>query len=334
VLYKDEKEAAGIQETRVKDITMKILVLGHLCIDTFTNRSNAHPGENDDSIRWGGIFFSLATMAHLAKDAEVFPIFGVGTKEYEPFLQRIERYQNVNPSGLYRLPGSTNHVYLEYTEGEKRVECSKSIATPIPFQRIEACLPADAILVNMISGFDITLDTLSTLRMLTQANQTIIHLDIHSLTLGIDEAFRRFHRPLETWRRWCYLADSVQMNEDEAKALPLEYLAEEDLAKQILSLGLRGLLITRGTRGVTAWRQEHKKMSRTDIPAVNIEGARDSTGCGDVFAAAFCYHLTNGQNVTAAARLANRIAAANVLYVGSDGIDTIAETLRSVGEGK
>jgi len=273
-------------------------------------------------------------MANLAESAEIFPIFGVGTKEYEPFLERVGRYQNVNPSGLYRLPGPTNHVYLEYTEGEKRIECSKSIAPPIPFQRIEASLPADVILVNMISGFDIALDTLSALRMVTQVNQTLIHLDIHSLTLGIDESFHRFYRPLETWRRWCYLADTVQMNEDEARALPLEYLAEEDLAKQILSLGLRGLLITRGARGVAAWRQEHKKMSRTDIPAISIEGAIDSTGCGDVFAAAFCYHFAKGQNVTAAARLASRIAAANAVYVGSDGIDTIADTLRLVGEGK
>jgi ribokinase len=124
------------------------------------------------------------------------------------------------------------------------------------------------------------------------------------------------------------------MNEEEAKALPLEYLAEEDLAKQILSLGLRGLLITRGARGVTAWKQEHKKISRTDIPAVRIDSARDATGCGDVFAAAFCYHFVKDQNVTAAARFASRVAAANVAYVGSDGIDTIAETLRQVGEEK
>jgi sugar/nucleoside kinase (ribokinase family) len=313
---------------------MKILILGHLCLDTFTNSGEARPGESDESIRWGGIFFSLATMANLADEAKIVPIFGVGTKEYERFLKRIERYENVDPSGIYRLPGPTNPVYLEYTAGEKRIECSKSIAPPIPHQRIEPYLPADLILVNMISGFDVTLETMSTLRMLSQTNQTLVHLDIHSLTLGIDEQFRRFHRPLETWRRWCYLADTVQMNEEEAKALPLEYLQEEDLAKQILSLGLRGLLITRGARGTTAWGQEHKKISRKDIPAVKVEHPSDSTGCGDVFASAFCYHFAQSHNVTAAAESANRIAAANVAYVGSDGIDSIGETVREVGERK
>lgn len=315
-------------------MTMKILVVGHLCIDTFANRGNARAGRPNDDIRWGGIFFSLAAMANVAQDAEIFPIFGIGTKEYEPFLKRIEHYENVNASGLYRLPGPTNHVYLEYTDEEKRIECSRSIAPSIPIQCVEPYLPADAILVNMVSGFDVTLDTLNRLRMLTQTNHTLIHLDVHSLTLGIDETFHRSHRPLEMWRRWCYLADTVQMNEEEAKALPLEHLQEEDLAKQILSLGLRALLITRGARGVTAWRQEHKKISRTDIPAVSIEAARDATGCGDVFAAAFCYHFVKDQNVTAAARFAGRVAAANVVYIGSDGIDSIPETLKRLGAGK
>ena len=313
---------------------MKILILGHLCIDTFTNRGEQKPDNSDENGRWGGIFFSLATMANLADEAKIFPIFGVGTKEYERFLKRLERYKNIDPSGIYRLPGSTNHVYLEYAAGEKRIECSKSIAPPIPHQRIEPYLPADLILVNMISGFDLTLETLTTLRMLTQTNQTLVHLDIHSLTLGIDGQFRRFHRPLETWRRWCYLADTVQMNEEEAKALPLEYLQEDDLAKQILSLGLRGLLITRGARGTTAWGQEHKKILRKDIPAVKVEHPSDSTGCGDVFAAAFCYNFAQSHNVTAAAESASRIAAANVAYVGSDGIDSIGETMREVGERK
>jgi sugar/nucleoside kinase (ribokinase family) len=186
----------------------------------------------------------------------------------------------------------------------------------------------------MVSGFDLTLETLSTLRMTTQPGHTLVHIDVHSLALGIDEQFRRFYRPVETWRRWCYLADTIQMNEDEAKALPLEYLAEEDLAKQILSLGLRGLLITRGARGVTAWEQEHKRISRKDFAAVKIEQASDPTGCGDVFAAAFCYHFTQSHDVTASAGFANRIAGANAGYVGSDGIDTIAETLKRIEEEK
>ena len=124
------------------------------------------------------------------------------------------------------------------------------------------------------------------------------------------------------------------MNEEEAKVLPLEYLQEEGLAKQILSLGLRGFVLTRGARGVTAWAQEHKKISRSDFPPVPVENKVDPTGGGDVFAAAFCYHIARSHDVPAAADFANRIAAMNVGYVGSDGIDTISETRKRVEEAR
>ncbi len=306
----------------------KILVMGHLCIDVFGEKVSPATGKTDGGIRWGGIFFSLATLANLAEDAIIVPVFGVGTKEYEPLLERIRRYSNVDPSGIFRLPGPTNTVHLIYQNDEQRVECSESIAPPITLQRIDPHLPADAILVNMISGFDLTLETLSSLRMATQSNETLLHLDIHSLTLGIDNENRRFRRPLETWRRWCYLANTVQMNEEEAKALPLEYLQEEDLAKQILSLGLRAYVLTRGANGVSVWSQNHKKISRTDLPAAPVDQRVDPTGCGDVFAAAFCYQLAHHHDAAAAAEFANQIAALNVAYTGSDGIDSISEARR------
>jgi sugar/nucleoside kinase (ribokinase family) len=311
---------------------MKFLVLGHICVDIFDQNLTPSAPIGDGEIRWGGIFFSLATLANLAEDATICPVFGVGEKEYAPLLERLRRYTNVDPSGIYRLAEPTNTVYLLYQDGEQRVECSRSIAPPIPLDRIEAFLPVDAVLVNMISGFDLTLDTLSELRVRTQTNGTLLHLDLHSLTLGIDEEFRRFRQPLETWRRWCYLADTVQMNEEEAKALPLEYLQEEDLVKQILSLGLHGCIITRGAHGATVWSQDHKRIMRTDLSPISVPQKIDSTGCGDVFAAAFCYHFAAHQKVALAAEYANHIAAMNVAYVGSDGIDTLAEARRHTGE--
>lgn len=304
---------------------MKFLVLGHLCVDVFGDQKGTRPADVGPDIRWGGIFFSLATLANLADDGLIYPVFGVGEKEYDLFLERLRRYPNVDPSGIYRLPGPTNQVTLFYQNSERRIECSKCIAPPIPLERIKPYLPVDAILVNMISGFDVELDTLSSLRMLTQGAGTYLHLDIHSLTLGIDSKQQRFPRPVETWRRWCYLADTVQMNEEEAKVLALEYLPEEDLVKQILSLGLRGCVITRASRGATAWAQDQKKISRQDIPPTQVQRVVDPTGCGDVFAAAFLYHCAKHQNVFAAAEFGNRIAAMNLTYKGSDEIDNLAQ---------
>ena len=313
---------------------MKFLVIGHLCVDVFGEEETPTTSGIGGSPHWGGIFFSLAALANLAEDALIFPVFGVGTSEYEPFLERLRRYPNVDPSGIFRLPGPTNRVLLLHQDTERRVECSRSIAPSIPLERIEPYLEADAILVNMISGFDLALETLTTLRMLTQQNRTVLHFDLHSLTLGVDEEDRRYPRPLDTWRRWCYLADTVQMNEEEAKGLTLEYLQEEDLAKQIFSLGVRGFLLTRGSSGVTAWAQLRKKISREDLLPVSVDPIIDPTGCGDVFAAAFCYDYAHHQDVHSAAGFANRIAACNVAYRGSEEIDTIAQIRRQVEEAR
>ncbi len=299
-------------------------------MDVFANREAAKKNDAMGGKRWGGIFFSLATLANLAEDALIYPVFGVAERVYEPFLERMRRYPNVDTSGIYQMPGPANEVFLLYEGTDRRVECSKHIAPPIPFEKIQSYLGVDAILVNMISGFDITLETLTAIRMHTQENNALLHLDLHSLTLGIDEENRRFHRPLETWRRWCYHADTVQMNEEEAKVLPLEYLQEEDLIKQILSLGLRGIVFTRGERGATAWKQDHKNISRHDFPAFPVKNIVDPTGCGDVFAAAFCYHLGSHRDPATAAEFANRVAAINVGHVGSDGIDLISQMRKGV----
>ena len=74
----------------------------------------------------------------------------------------------------------------------------------------------------------------------------------------------------------------------------------------------------------SAWAQQQKKIRRQDIPAVTVEQMVDPTGCGDVFAAAFCYHFAHHRDVVTAADFANRIAAINVTYTGSERIDTIS----------
>jgi len=88
--------------------------------------------------------------------------------------------------------------------------------------------------------------------------------------------------------------------------------------------------VTRGSRGVTGWAQDHKKIQRIDIPPVEMERIVDPTGCGDVFAAAFFYHFSRHHQVAAAAKFANRIAAFNATYIGSDGIDAISQARKEI----
>ena len=89
-----------------------------------------------------------------------------------------------------------------------------------------------------------------------------IHFDFHSLTLGTDQEFKRFRRPLTDWRRWCFMLNSIQMSEEEALGLSAERYDEKTLINHLMPLMVETLLITRSERGVTVIVQDiHKKLT-------------------------------------------------------------------------
>ncbi len=308
---------------------MKITVIGHICLDVIS-----HP-DGSETQSPGGIYFSVATLANLLSPADsVVPVFGVGRNEYDDIIRLLERYPNVDTSAIYRMNAPTNQVHLIYKDSKERIECSKHIAEPIPIKKIRPHLDADIVLVNMISGLDITLETLDEIRMEVRDAKTPIYMDIHSLTLGIREDYTRFHRPVEAWRRWLFMIHAAQMNEEESRVLGAGQYDEDGLAKQVLALNTKALIITRGEQGCTAYVDSHKHIQRHDCPGVPVTNAVDPTGCGDVFAAAYCVHYGRTRDVVASISFANSIAARKASLAGSSAIDTIASFADAAEHGR
>ncbi|TAK57900.1 MAG: carbohydrate kinase family protein [Bacteroidetes bacterium] len=299
---------------------MNITVIGHLCLDVI------HHHDGTETQSYGGIFFSVATLASVLgeKDA-VLPVFGVGDKEYDEFVERLKQYPNVDTSGIYKFSGPTNQVHLYYRDGAERIECSKHISDPIPWKKIKPRLNTDMVLLNMISGFDVTLETLDEIRLAIRDERIPFYMDVHSLSLGIKEDFTRFRRPLEAWRRWLFMLHGVQMNEQEAAGLTTESFEEITLAKQILALNTKVLVLTRGEQGYSAFIDDRKHILKAEEAGVDAGLARDSTGCGDVFAAAYCAKYVHSKNIQESLEFANRVAAAKARYPGSVEIDRLNE---------
>jgi len=301
---------------------MNITVIGHLCLD------NVHlPGEQMPRQSYGGIAFSIATLANLTGPNDtITPVLGVGQRDHSQFLEWLSHYPQVSQKGVFVLPGPTNEVHLFY-DGSKsgRIECSKHISPPIPFEAIKPFLQCDGILINMISGFDITLETLDRIRMEVRDKGIPVHFDFHALTLGIDKEYKRFRRPLSDWRRWCFMLHSIQMSELEASGLTAERYSEEQLINQLMPLMVTSLIITRGEQGATLIRQEHKKLSRHDEPGIPVSDAIDPTGCGDVFGAAFFHRLLQSRDAIEAVKYANQAAAAKVSFTGPGGLQQLQE---------
>lgn len=302
---------------------MKFLVIGHLCLDVI------HPVDAPEAQSYGGIYYSVATLATLLNDSDrVIPVFGVNVRDYDPLIAHLKKeFPNVETSSIYPFDEPTNKVHLFYQDKETRIECSKDISKPIPFARVKDFLRADGILVNMISGSDITLETLDEIRLAVRERAVPIHFDYHSLTLGVAANHERFRRPVSDWRRWAFMLDTVQLNEEELAGLPLPTATEQETVGHMLTLGVKGLVVTRGERGASVFYNDHKKVVRKDIDGLKVERSRDATGCGDVFGAAFHWRYVKTKDVVESAQFANRVAARKAEMVGASEISQLRTTI-------
>ena len=94
-----------------------------------------------------------------------------------------------------------------------KIECFKEGEYTLSFEKAESFLKrADTILINMISGADIELDTLKKIR---SGFKGYMHMDIHNLVMRTNSSGYREHTNLENWREWCTNTDTLQMNEFE-----------------------------------------------------------------------------------------------------------------------
>jgi sugar/nucleoside kinase (ribokinase family) len=159
-----------------------------------------------------------------------------------------------------------------------------------------------------------------------------IHFDFHSLTLGIDQEFKRFRRPLTDWRRWCFMLNSIQMSEEEALGLSAERYDETTLTNHLMTLMVETLVITRSERGATVIVQDiHKKLTHKDFAGLSFGITNDATGCGDVFGAAFLYQYLKSKDSFSAAEFANKTAALNATFKNAQELDGLRTKLEQLG---
>ena len=278
---------------------MKLLIIGHLSMDV------VHTADGTEREEAGGILRALGALSDLAGRGDAFtPVAGVTRKELPLMRERLEALQGVQTDGLYLHDTPVHRVHYYYQNDRDFVACTHDLAPPIPFAKIKPNLDVHGILINMVSGVDITLETLDEIRMAVRHENIPVHLDLHSLTLGVNDRHERFRRPLPDWRRWAFMIDTIQMNEEEVVGLTVEAMEEERAVGHILMLGVKGVLITRGARGVSVYMNEQKKVVRTDFAPPSVDPDGPSVGRGDMFGAAFVYHYVKNHNILAAAESA------------------------------
>lgn len=294
-----------------------------------------HRGADAENKQLGGILYSLVSLAVISKyDADVYPVMNLGSDEFENVLGFLSGYPNIKSGCIKRTEHKTRVVNLYYRNSSSvlnvsskktydREENSTEPTLPIEFELIEGILDKlDGIVVNMVSGADLELDTLQKLR---QTFAGYIHMDLHNLVMRTFDDGTRKQMPVKDWQKWVECCDTLQMNESEFSLFTGENANEYETAAKILSGGkVKAIVITRGRQGVSMYERKLKEsagesffdLDRTVIPAVESPAFVDSTGCGDVFASGFFYGYLAGKDLKKALSSANRLASRNASLRG------------------
>lgn len=306
----------------------RIGVLGALVWDEIHGRNPlALPVEE-----WGGIAYALAAMdAALPPDWELVPLIKLGDDLAGPGAEFLATLERLTPGGrCITVPVPNNRVTLRYLDTVRRCERMSGGVPPWTWPELGPMVrDLDALYVNFISGFEMSLGTAEALR---RGFSGPIYVDLHSLFLGMGADGMRALRPLPDAPSWFSCFDIVQLNNEELLQFGDEPLV---VAAEAISAGVSLLNVTMGSRGVVYFARpgfnaltdlhgtppaSPNATIRTErIAAPAIDGT-DPTGCGDVFGATCCARLLAGDDLTTALAAANRAASRNVNFRGAGGL--------------
>jgi len=307
---------------------MRVGVIGSFVWDVIYGRDP----RRDPVEEWGGITYALSAFdAALPESWHLVPLAKVGSDLWPQARRFISGLRRAAPDAMpIEVPAANNRVRIEYSSDELRSEVLRGGVPPWTWIGLRPLLrDLDALYINLISGFELDLETLQLIRRHFPGP---IYLDLHSLLLGIQPDGTRFPQAIADPAAWFACADLVQVNEQEMSLMAPDPMA---LAATAMREGVQSLVVTLGKRGVVyvlspgfdrladlGREEEHRTGTvRTAlVPAEHVEAPGDPTGCGDVFGATYFSRLLTGDTFAVALRAAIRAASRNVTFRGAGGL--------------
>ena len=289
-------------------------VIGSMVWDTIHDRDPAQPAVQE----WGGIAYALAGIdATLPDDWEIVPLIKVG-RDLAPQANKFLGSMRHTPHAarFIEVPEPNNRVTLRYFSAERRCEQLTGGVPPWTWPELGPMVhDLDALYVNFISGYELTLETAQLLR---RGFPRSIYADLHSLFLGKESDGTRIIQPLRQASAWFSCFDVIQLNEDEMHQLGDDPLA---VAADVLGQGCTTLLVTLGPRGVAYFTGRPIRTARI-APDDATPFPGDPTGCGDVFGGTVAAALFGGRGISLedALREGNRLAGRNLTHRGASGL--------------
>jgi len=281
---------------------MKLLVIGHSVEDHIIS------GENE-IIKPGGIHYTasaLTSVCHLracpqeresgdpisvchpceSRDPMITSndhVYLCTSAEKENYHLFSDVYNLCEPDFI-QFSGAIPKVLLTSHGEKEREEQYKNISgnLELPFDRLHEF---DAILINMITGFDLKLEQLIKIR---QNFRGIIYMDVHTLSRGLGHHGHRGFRQIDNFTGWAECVDIIQVNEYEIKTLS-EKTTDDEIALDILTCGTKQIIVTKGALGARVFYLQNGELNSIFISAAKI-CAVNKIGLGDVFGAVYFYN--------------------------------------------
>jgi len=300
----------------------KVAVAGHLVDD----RLVFPDGRQVSAL--GGISYNLAALCSINNHGTIIPVCELGFDIVERFYGFFGRYENIALDYIKKidLPNVVNQ--LTYSDDGNRQEWNSRIPDQLPLNGLP--LDMDALLMNFISGDDVSIEELSEFK---KSFRGIIYMDYHSLSLGRNSDGTRFFSRNQNWKEYVACADILQLNLRELATISdVEIADKEGLAENcaaIHSLGPSHIVVTMGNDGIFA--SLDKGSTKFVVPAIKIERETDTTGCGDTVAAVCLFEYLKTGDLESALPIASSWAAAKAMFSGIDGFHTIDKLVASLG---
>ncbi len=292
---------------------MKLLVIGHSVEDHISI-------DGIDHVKPGGIFYAALALKNFVENSDkIFLNTYVQKENYHLFEKAFERFDKSNLKFVDRIP----KVYLTLHNFKERGETYESMSQSLEVNTGNLNL-YDGILINMITGFDISLNQLKEIRKFYSG---LIFMDVHTLCRGLDENLKREFRLIPNFDEWASSVDILQANDNEIRSLSIQS-EEFEIAKEILSYGVKIFVVTKGNLGARIYTLKNNEIISIFKSALKIE-SKNMVGTGDVFGAVFFYNYIKSKDVVYSLDLANIAAGCAASYNDFKNFDNLKKDVFS-----
>jgi len=260
---------------------MKLLVIGHSVLDFIIS-------DKEQKISAGGIFYSISALNHLTSiDDEIYLCSQYDDETYTHFKSEFEKVSKKYFQKVEKIP----RVHLNLQKDKERDEAYENITNNLALD-ISELRSFDGLLINMITGFDITLYQLLQIR---SDYSGLIFIDIHTLSRGLNEDFKREFRLIPEFQSWAKCLDIIQVNQNELYTLSHKKI-EMEIVQELFSFGVKIICVTKGELGARVYYKNENEIASFFVAARKINNP-NVIGCGDVFGASFFYSYIRNKNV-------------------------------------